>query len=78
MDIFCLLTIWVYALFGLYLVNAVVSATAKAIYQVYGVTPNDLLVWGIQNPLWLYSILDRVAPVKTQASVNYFGGISND
>jgi hypothetical protein len=76
MDIFVVLTLWVYGLFVVFCLNAVVSATARAIYSVYGVTAQDILVWGIQNPLWFYNLLDQVAPQATQQH-NYFGGLND-
>jgi hypothetical protein len=78
MDIFVVLTVWVYFLFALFTLNAIASAVARAINEVFGVTAQDLIIWGIKNPLWLYAILDRVAPQATPTNHHYFGGISND
>jgi hypothetical protein len=68
MDIFTLLTLWVYGLTALFCLHAVASAVCTAVYQVTGTTVSDLsyeaYTWVIANPVWAWNVLERLSPTK--------------
>lgn len=75
MDIFALLTIWVYGLAVMFCLHAVASAVCKAVEEVTGSTVSDLsyevYTWVVANPVWAWKVADFVAPDKA-ASPRYF------
>ena len=75
MDIFSLLTVWVYGLILLFCLNAVVSAVCKAVVQVTGSSVSDHIysayTWVIANPVWAWKLADLVAPDQS-AQQRYF------
>lgn len=75
MDIFSLLTIWVYGLVVLFCLNAVASAVCKAIQQVTGSSVSDHMyeayTWIVANPVWAWKLADLVAPDRS-AKQRYF------
>lgn len=75
MDIFSLLTIWVYGLMVLFCLHAVVTAVCKAAEQVTGSSVGDhaynAYTWVISNPVWAWEVMERFAPAS-QKEVKYF------
>ena len=75
MDIFSLLTIWVYGLMVLFCLHAVASAVCKAVQQVTGSSVSDLLyeahTWIVANPVWAWRLADLIAPDQS-AKQKYF------
>jgi hypothetical protein len=68
MDIFALLTLWVYGLACLFCLHAVVTAACTAVTQVTGSTVSDLAyeayTWVIANPVWAWEIMEKLSPTK--------------
>jgi hypothetical protein len=75
MDIFSLLTIWVYGLIVLFCLHAVATAVCKAVVEVTGSPVSDLAyeayTWIVANPVWAWKLADMVAPDQS-AKQNYF------
>lgn len=75
MDIFSLLTIWIYGLIVLFCLHAVASAACKAVVEVTGSSVSDLAydayTWVIANPVWAWEVMERFAPAS-QKEVKYF------
>ena len=75
MDIFALLTVWVYGLTILFCIHAVASAVCKAVKEVTGSSVGDLAyvtyTWVIANPVWAWRLADLVAPDRS-AGHKYF------
>lgn len=65
MDIFNVLIIYVYFLFGVFAVQAVTTAVCTAVKQVTGQTVTEhvqyVLTWA---PLWAWRVQDKLFPVK--------------
>lgn len=76
MDIFSLLTVWVYGLMVLFCLHAVTSAVCKAVQQVTGSSVSDLAyeayIWVIGNPVWAWKLADMVAPDRSAQQSRYF------
>ena len=68
MDIFALLTIWVYGLMVLFCLHAVVTAACRAVQQVTGSSVSDLgyeaYTWVVANPVWAWDIAEKLSPTK--------------
>lgn len=75
MDIFALLTLWVYGLTTLFCLHAVVTAVCQAVQQVTGFTVSDLTydayTWVIANPVWAWNVMEKLSPTKG-GSQSYF------
>ena len=68
MDIFTLLTIWVYGLTVLFCLHAVATAVCQAVQQVTGSSVSDLsyevYTWIVANPVWAWNVMERLSPTK--------------
>lgn len=72
MDIFNVLIMYVYFLFGVFTLQAIVSAVLTAVHQVTGQTVTEhlqfIITWA---PMWSWRLLDNLFPAK-QEKVVYF------
>lgn len=72
MDIFNLLICYIYFLFGVFTVQAVLSAVLTAVCQVTGQSVTEHLQYVITwAPMWSWKVLDSIFPAK-QEKVVYF------
>lgn len=75
MDIFTVLTLWVYGLAVLFCLHAVATAVCQAVVEVTGATVSDhcyeVYTWVIANPVWAWKLADMVAPDRS-AKRSYF------
>lgn len=76
MDIFALLTLWVYGLTILFCLHAVASAACQAVQQVTGSSVSDhaytAYTWVIANPVWAWKLADYLSPEKSAKQSRYF------
>ena len=68
MDIFALLTLWVYGLTILFCLHAVATAVCQAVTEVTGSSVSDLsyevYTWIVANPVWAWDIAEKLSPTK--------------
>ena len=68
MDIFALLTLWVYGLTCLFCLHAVASAVCQAVVQVTGCSVSDIAydayTWIVANPVWAWNVMEKLSPTK--------------
>lgn len=71
MDIFTLLTLWVYGLTVLFCLHAVATAVCQAVVQVTGSSVSDIAydayTWVIANPVWAWNLQEKLSPTKGES-----------